>query len=92
MIRLKVAYVERLSYFIHMKKIVDELHPPNVSNIGQSWDKIANYPPNAQYKSALLQNASTKCCVYKCVCVLSYLLVNQYPLSTSAVLLFFAVE
>ena len=28
-----------------------EVHPPNVEN----WGKVANYPPNAQQRSALLR-------------------------------------
>ena len=32
---------------------------PPMLKIGQNWGKIANYPPNAQYKSALLK--STNC-------------------------------
>ena len=43
--------------------MVVELHPPMLK-IGQNWGQIANYPPNAQYKSVPLvsffcQNKST---------------------------------
>ena len=28
--------------------------------IGQNWDKIANYPPNAQQRSAILFETTTE--------------------------------
>ena len=48
--------VERLSYFIHAKKKWLSFILP-MFKIEQNWDKIANYPPNAQHKSAPLGKA-----------------------------------
>ena len=42
-----------LHLFAHLKKIVVEVHPPMLK-IGKNWGKIANYPPNAQQRSAPL--------------------------------------